>query len=247
MNRYFAELSYKGTNYHGWQIQPNADTVQETLEHAFSTLLQEKIAVVGAGRTDTGVHAQFYVAHFDITIEIKDTQNLIFKLNSFLPSDIAIYKLYRVDEKMHARFSALRRSYEYRIARRKLPFAQDYSHYIYGDLDTESMRHAAEIILQYEDFTSFSKLHTDTKNNLCQIFSLTVEEIDNILIIQITANRFLRNMVRAIAGTLIDVGMGKFPASELKSIIEGKNRALSGASAPAKGLFLTNIEYPGSD
>jgi len=244
MQRYFTELSYKGTNYHGWQIQPNAASVQEALEKAFSLILRSPVKITGAGRTDTGVHAEFYIAHFEYKEVITDMRQFIFRLNRILPKDIAVYKIYPVSEDMHARFSAVSRTYRYQIARQKLPFASDFSYYVYGSLDVAAMQKASDIMLKYRDFTSFSKMHTDTQNNLCEIYKAGFEEKNGLLLYEIAANRFLRNMVRAITGTLIDIGQRKISPEQIGKIIEQKNRSAAGKSVPGKGLFLTDIQYP---
>lgn len=244
MNRYFVKLSYKGTSFHGWQIQPNAVTIQDVLQKAFSLLLREDIAVTGAGRTDTGVHAKNYIAHFESVKKIEDCNQFVFKLNSFLNNDIAVHKIFPVNEDAHARFSAISRTYEYRIHKNKNPFLTDTSYYIYEKLDFNAMNSAAKILFEYNDFTSFSKLHTDTKTNFCKIFRADFTEIGQQYVFIIEADRFLRNMVRAITGTLLDVGRGKINDEDFRKIIENKNRSFAGASVPAHGLFLTEIKYP---
>ncbi len=243
MFRYFTELAYDGTAYHGWQIQPNAHTVQAELENVFSLIFSEKVKIIGAGRTDTGVHAEHFTAHFELSKPIENIEKKLFQLNNFLPKDIVLHKIYRVADNMHARFSAKKRSYSYRIARKKLPFVYAYSHYVFGKLDIDGMQKAANSLMNYEDFTSFSKLHTDTNNNICNIFSANFYEKNDILFFEISANRFLRNMVRAITGTLLEIGRGKIQPTEIHNIIKAKNRNAAGASVPAKGLFLTKIEY----
>lgn len=244
MHRYFVRLSYKGTAYHGWQIQPNAITVQETLQKAFSLLLKEDIAVIGAGRTDTGVHAINYFAHFELINGIDDLKQLVFKLNRFLKNDIAVHAVFPVKEDIHARFSAISRTYEYRIHRKKNPFLTDTSLYMYENLDFEAMNSAAKILFDYKDFTSFSKLHTDTKTNFCKIIRAEWIQRGEQYIFIIEADRFLRNMVRAITGTLLDVGRKKISENDFRKIIESKNRSAAGVSVPAHGLFLTEIKYP---
>ena len=244
MNRYFVRLSYKGTNFHGWQIQPNALTVQEVLQKAFSLLLKENIKIIGAGRTDTGVHALNYYAHFETETEVKDLNQLKYKLNSFLNSDIVIHDIFPVKEDIHARFSAISRTYEYRIHQNKNPFLTETSFYIYEELDFEAMNSAAEILFDYKDFTSFSKLHTDTKTNFCKIHRAEWIDRNKQKVFVIEADRFLRNMVRAITGTLLDAGRKKITNSDFRKIIESKNRSAAGASVPAHGLFLTEIKYP---
>lgn len=244
MHRYFVHLSYHGGRYHGWQIQPNALSVQEVLENAFSTILQQKITVTGAGRTDTGVHASKYVLHFDVTTRLTDINRLIYRLNSYLPADIAIQRILEVPPDAHARFSAISRTYNYLIALEKDPFSTHTAYYLRIRPDVRAMNEAAEILMEYRDFTSFSKLHTDVKTNFCKITKACWEEVDNRLIFTIKADRFLRNMVRAIVGTLIDVGKGKISVDQVRTIIEKQDRGAAGASAPAHGLILTDVEYP---
>jgi tRNA pseudouridine38-40 synthase len=244
MQRYFVQLSFKGTNYHGWQIQPNAHSLQGIIEEAFSTLLREESAVVGAGRTDTGVHASFFVMHFDSEKKGLNLQKLVFRLNRFLPSDIAIQKIWMVPPFAHARFSAISRAYKYYISREKNPFRIETSYTYTGFLDVEKMNRAASILFEFEDFTSFSRLHTDVKTNNCKIFQAFWKEENDQLIFTIKADRFLRNMVRAIVGTLLKVGKGKISENDFRKIIEQKDRRAAGASAHARGLFLVDIEYP---
>ena len=244
MQRYFVQLNFKGTRYHGWQIQPNSLSIQEVIENAFSTILQERIAVTGAGRTDTGVHASFYVMHFDVSAQLVDIPKFIYQLNSFLPADIAIQNIWPVSDDAHARFSALSRTYKYYINLTKDPFQTDLSYYYRGVPDHEKMNEAARMMMDYNDFTSFSRLHTDVSSNLCTIYRADWQRKGNSLIFTIKANRFLRNMVRAIVGTLLDVGKGKITASMIRTVIEKQDRGVAGASAPAHGLYLTDIEYP---
>ncbi len=242
--RYFLQLSYKGTNYHGWQVQPNAVTVQEVMEKTLSTLLREKISVTGAGRTDTGVHASFFVLHFDSADEELDKGNLVFKLNNFLPNDIAVQKIQKVSPDFHARFSAVSRTYNYVISTEKDPFSLETAYRHTGSLDVEKMNEAATILFEYDDFTSFSRLHTEVKTNRCKILQAEWKQEEDKLIFIIKADRFLRNMVRAIVGTLLEVGKRKRTVDEFRKIIEKKYRGAAGASAPAHGLFLVDIEYP---
>lgn len=244
LKRYFIQLSYKGTNYHGWQIQPNAISVQEVLEKTLSTVLRQKVEVVGAGRTDTGVHGSFFVLHFDVNEELGNPENLVYKLNSLLPTDIAIQKIWPVANNLHARFSAVSRTYKYYISTRKNPFKADTSFKYLLPLDIDKMNEAARILAEYEDFTSFSRLHTDVKTNNCKILWAEWEVVNTQLIFTIKADRFLRNMVRAIVGTLLEVGKGKLSLNDFRKIIEAKDRGAAGASAPAKGLFLVDVEYP---
>ncbi len=242
ITRYFIQLSYKGTNFHGWQYQPNALSVQETVESKLAIILQQKIPLTGAGRTDTGVHARFYVAHFEVDTDI-ETVILTRKLNMMLPSDIAVQTIFEVDNNLHARFDALRRTYEYYFHFAKDPFLQDISLYSSHKLDVETMNLAANELFHYTDFTSFSKLHTDVKTNNCQIYKAEWRKAGNNLIFTIEADRFLRNMVRAIVGTLVEIGKHKMTIAEFKNIIERKNRNGAGMSMPAHGLFLTKIDY----
>ena len=244
--RYFIQCSYNGTNYHGWQIQPNAISVQEVLEDTLTTILREKISVVGAGRTDTGVHASFFILHFDSEISEIDSGKMVYKLNSFLPHDIAVQKIWKVDGEMHARFSALSRTYKYFISTKKNPFQTETTYKYLKPLDISKMNEAAKVLFDYEDFTSFSRLHSDVKTNNCKIYLAEWSQKNNQLVFTIKADRFLRNMVRAIVGTLMEVGQGKLSVDDFKKIIELKNRGSAGASAPAQGLFLVDIEYPGN-
>jgi tRNA pseudouridine38-40 synthase len=244
MTRYFIELAYDGTRYHGWQVQPNASTVQETIEQIFSTFLKEEIRITGAGRTDTGVHASFFVAHFDSRDNaLADDPDLVHKLNRFLPDDIVLKSIRSVSPEMHARFSARSRTYHYYIHQKKPLFNRDYCHYYFGELDAESIQRACDALLEYRDFTSFSKVHTDVKTNDCTIAYARWVATDDGFRFEIKADRFLRNMVRAIVGTLMEVGSGNISTEEFREIIASKDRARAGMSAPAKGLFLVDIEY----
>jgi len=242
--RYFIQLSYNGTAYHGWQIQPNAPTVQEMINKALSTILRKDINVVGAGRTDTGVHASDFMAHFDGDIKDFSPEQLCFKLNRFLPKDIAIHKLFEVSPDAHTRFDAISRTYHYYIDTEKNPFTRDYSHTPHPIPDIDIMNEACKVLFDYIDFTSFSKLHTDTKTNNCKIHKAVWKKKDHQLIFTIKADRFLRNMVRAIVGTLIDIGNKNITIDELRNIIESKDRGNAGVSVPGRALFLSNIEYP---
>jgi len=244
MQRYFIELSFKGTRYHGWQVQPNALSVQEVMETTFSTFMRQKIEITGAGRTDTGVHASFYVAHFDVDELPFSPPDLVEKLNRFLPADIALHRIYPVKPEAHARFSATRRTYQYHIARTKDPFTLETCYQFLHPLDVDAMNEAAAMLRAYSDFTSFSKLHSDVKTNLCKVEEAYWRTEGNQLVFTISADRFLRNMVRAIVGTLIDVGRGKTTIGEWVAIIEKKDRCAAGTSAPPQGLFLTGIDYP---
>ncbi|MCK4344064.1 MAG: tRNA pseudouridine(38-40) synthase TruA [Bacteroidales bacterium] len=244
-HRYFIQLSYNGTNYHGWQIQPNASTIQETLENALSTILKEKIETVGAGRTDTRVHARMFFAHFDTEKKDLDKKKkIVFQLNGILPADIAVQNIFYVNDDVHARFDALSRTYEYHIHQKKDPFLDNFSYYLYGNPDIEKMNRASELLFDYTDFTSFSKLHTDVQTNDCNIIQAEWEKENHRLIFTIKANRFLRGMVRAIVGTTLELGFGKICLAEFRKIIEDKDRSKAGFSVPAHGLFLVDIEYP---
>jgi tRNA pseudouridine38-40 synthase len=243
--RYFIFISYKGTSYHGWQIQPNSVTVQKLLDEALSKILSENILTTGAGRTDTGVHAIFFCAHFDsASNDLHSNRNLIYKINSFLPKDIAVTSLRKVRPDANARFSALSRTYKYFISREKDPFSVDSSWHLFGDLNIKAMNDASNLLSKHSDFTSFSRLNTDTKTNICKIYSAGWKENNNQIIFTIKADRFLRNMVRSIVGTMIEIGIGKIDLGKFEDIINAKDRCKAGKSAPAKGLFLTEIEYP---
>lgn len=244
-SRYFIKLSYKGTNYHGWQIQPNAITIQEVLNKAFSTILRESIEITGAGRTDTGVHALNYVAHFDSEQErLTEDGKLLFKINGFLPKDIVVHSIEQVNNEAHARFDAISRTYNYYIHQKKDPFLLESSYFLNQNLDVDLMNKASKLLFDFTDFTSFSKLHTDVKTNNCNITEAFWIFEDHKLFFTITADRFLRNMVRAIVGTLIEIGKHKLSLEDFVKIINNKNRSEAGVSVPAHGLFLTNIKYP---
>lgn len=242
--RYFLFISFKGTSYHGWQIQPESVTVQKILEDSLSTVLSEKIETTGAGRTDAGVHASFFCVHFDsMKPDLELSSNFMFRLNGILPNDISVNSIRKVIPEAHARFSAINRTYKYYISRKKDPFRQESSWYVYGSLDIDLMNEAAALLLNESDFTSFSRLHSDNKTNICKIYQASWEEEKDLLIFTIKADRFLRNMVRAIVGTLIDVGKKKISIKDFTDIIHARNRGSAGKSALAKGLFLTGIEY----
>ena len=242
--RYFIELSYNGKNYHGWQIQPNEISIQETIEKAMSVLLKEDLSVVGCGRTDTGVHASQFFLHFDCQSPI-DKEKLKFRLNSFLPEDIAIFQIISVDNDAHARFQAMSRSYQYKISLEKDVFQKDLSLEIsHSALDVDMMNKAAIMLMDYTDFKCFSRSKTDVKTYECSITEAYWEAQGNQLIFNISANRFLRNMVRAIVGTLLEVGKGRMSLEGFKNVIESRDRKMAGASVKAKGLFLTAVVYP---
>ncbi|ADF51320.1 tRNA pseudouridine(38-40) synthase TruA [Zunongwangia profunda] len=241
--RYFIDLAYLGTAYHGWQIQPEAVSVQQVLQEALSKILQQNIEVVGAGRTDAGVHATQMYAHFDADLNC-DEKTLQFKLNSFLPKDISIRQLFKVQSQAHARFDACSRSYEYHIVNFKDPFKIDLAYYLLKQPDIEKMNHAAAMLKDYTNFKCFSKSRTDVKTYNCNITAAFWEQSKDELIFHITADRFLRNMVRAIVGTLLDIGLGKNSVEFLKEILKSEDRSMAGTSVPAHGLYLTRIEYP---
>ena len=243
--RYFIFISYKGTSYHGWQTQPNSVTVQQILDDALSVVLREKISTTGAGRTDTGVHALFFCAHFDsLSPDLTTIQNLIFRLNRFLPDDISVNSIKKVLPDANARYSAVSRTYRYNISRIKDPFFDNSSWFLHGKIDISSMNEACLLLFHHSDFTSFSRLHSGAKTNICNIYSASWKETNNRLVFTIKADRFLRNMVRAIVGTMVEIGFGKMNLKEFEEIILAKDRCRAGKSAPAKGLFLTDIEYP---
>ncbi len=244
MNRYFIYLAYDGTNYHGWQIQPDRNSVQAELNRALSTIYQQELTVVGAGRTDTGVHATVMVAHFDFEDDV-DCVQLTYKLNRFLPRDISIYKVCPVVPEAHARFDATSRTYKYYVTSVKYPFNRQYSCRVYSELDYERMEEAAQTLFDYTDFTSFSKLHTDVKTNNCKIMQANWVQQDEITwVFTIQADRFLRNMVRAIVGTLLEVGRHKMTVAQFRQVIESMDRCAAGTSAPANALFLVDVTYP---
>ena len=243
IRRYFITLSYSGKNYCGWQIQPNAISVQQTLQEAMSTLMRKKIDIVGAGRTDSGVHAREMIAHFDWEESDFDTNELCMKLNRFLPKDISIHSIKEVSADAHARFSAVSRTYSYCITQIKDPFLHDLKCRIYFDPDIKMMNQLCEILKETDDFTSFSKLHTDVKTNICNVKYAQWDSIGGDFVFTIQADRFLRNMVRSIVGTLLQAGRGRLGEAEFRQIIQAKNRCAAGESAPAHALFLEKVEY----
>ena len=240
--RYFIKLAYNGTNYHGWQSQPNASSVQETLNKAISIILNTEITLMGAGRTDTGVHAKEMYAHFDFETPF-DIQNLVHKLNSYLPKDIVIYTVIAVHDEAHARFDATKRTYEYHINTFKDAFLPNESWYFHHVLDIDLMNEASNILFNHTNFQCFSKVNTDVNTFDCTIFEAHWKKENDKLIFTISANRFLRNMVRAIVGTMVNIGLHKITLDDFKMIILSKNRDKAGFSVPAHGLFLTKIDY----
>lgn len=243
MKRYFLHLAYNGKAYHGWQVQPGDTTVQGVLEHCLSLKLKQPVSLIGCGRTDTGVNARNFYAHFD-SEPIADTAELVHRLNVFLPNDIMVFSCWQVAPDFHARFDALSRTYHYYVTRKKNPFHIDDALYVYGDIDVERMNEAAQILFEYSDFTSFSKLHTQVKTNNCSIMEARWLETDDLLVFRIKADRFLRNMVRAVVGTLLEVGKGKMDIAGFRSVIEKKDRCSAGTSMPAHALFLEEVSYP---
>lgn len=246
MQRYFIDLAYDGTAYHGWQVQPNGASVQECLEKALSTLLRREVGVVGAGRTDAGVHASLMVAHFDADGPL-DEAFMTDKLNRLLPPDISVYRLRAVKPDAHARFDATSRMYKYYVTTAKRPFDRQYRCRLFQRPDFDRMNEAARALFDYTDFTSFSKLHTDVKTNNCRIMEAAWTQVDEVTwVFTIRADRFLRNMVRAVVGTLLEVGRGKMDVDGFRRVIEQKNRCRAGTSVPGNALFLVDVTYPDS-
>lgn len=241
--KYFIEIAYNGKNYCGWQNQPNVLSVQEVVEKTLSILLRKDTAVVAAGRTDAGVHAKQLFVHVDME-SIDEISEFVYRMNSFLPADISVNNVLPVKEDAHARFNATKRTYEYRIVTHKSPFHHDFAHRVHTVPDVSLMNEAAQILLQYNDFQCFSRSKTDVKTYHCAITFAQWEQKEDLLTFTIAADRFLRNMVRAIVGTLLDVGYGKTSLDEFHRIIQSKDRKNAGASAPAHGLYLTKVSYP---
>ena len=245
MNRYFIYLTYNGTRYCGWQRQPNGLSVQQCIEDVLFTVLRQPVSIVGAGRTDAGVHAKMMVAHFDWVDVLLQPDSLAEKLNRLLPKDIAIYQIVPVKEEAHARFDALSRTYHYYITEQKHPFNYEWVNWMsLKGLDFGRMNEACKVLFEYSDFTSFSKLHTDAKTNNCRIDDAVWRQEESCWVFVIRADRFLRNMVRAIVGTVLEVGRGKRSIADFRALIEAKDRCLAGTSAPGKGLSLVDIVYP---
>lgn len=242
--RYFIELRYLGKAYCGWQCQPDQPTVQATVNRAISTLLREPIGVTGAGRTDTGVNASYYVAHFDCSDPIADPERLIYKLNFLLPGDISVSAVRLVRPEAHARFDAREREYRYFVERRKNPFSRNLTWQYYVPLDIGEMNRAAALLTGFDDFTSFAKLNSNNKTNICRIIHAAwTEESDDVWRFTIRADRFLRNMVRSIVGTLVDVGRGRYTVEQFREIVAARDLSRSSAGAPAQGLFLSDVKY----
>lgn len=246
MGRYFIRLAYNGAPFSGWQVQPGEVTVQQTLQQALSTVLRSEVAVTGAGRTDTGVHARMMVAHADLPLTESEAAGIIHSLNGILGRDVAVYAITKVPDGAHARFDAVSRTYRYYVATRPSPFVNRLSWLAPPRLDFEAMQQAAELIPGRRDFTSFSKLHTDTRTNICDVRSAvwSTPDSEGLRYFEITADRFLRNMVRAVVGTLVDVGRHKIAPSEVSQIIERRDRSAAGSSMPPHALYLWEVAYP---
>jgi len=245
-HRYFIKLAYNGSRYLGWQIQRQSPTVQEVLNEKMTTIFRNNINVVGCGRTDTGVHAREFYIHFDLPVNLTDNEmsQKIKKLNGYLPRDIVVFDMLHVQPDTNARFNALSRTYKYQVLLQKDPFQMDSAYAYFSKLDVEKMNAGAAILLEYLDFTSFSKVNTQVKTNNCKISEAHWRQEGNLLIFTITADRFLRNMVRAIVGTLLDMGKDKLSLSGFRQVIESKNRSNAGYSVPALGLYLHAVNYP---
>lgn len=245
MTRYFMHLAYRGASFHGWQSQPNAVSVQSTIEDALAKIMRIPIRITGAGRTDAGVNARMMIAHFDLPSSLSDCDKLVGALNSIIGKDISIYSITPVRDDAHARFDAISRTYHYYAHTVKSPFLYQLSWQAPATLNFELMNEAAQLLLSVDDFTSFSKLHTDVKTNICKVSYAKWELIEESQwVFVITADRFLRNMVRAVVGTLVDVGRGKISISQFREIIAAKNRCAAGTSMPGHALFLWDIKYP---
>ncbi len=242
MARYFLHLAYDGTNYCGWQIQPEVSTVQQTIEKVLSIFVPDHRGIVGCGRTDTGVHARNYYAHFDTELPLRD--DVQYKINAVLPRDIAVYRILPVASGLHARFNATRRQYKYHVHFRKNPFLNAYSAYHAYPLTVDAMNEAATCLLGTHDFSSFARSQTDVKHNNCTVFEAEWQPVGEGLVFTISANRFLRNMVRALVGTMLDIGSGKHAPGHLQKVMEALDRDAAGKSAHPQGLFLENIYYP---
>lgn len=242
--RYFIKLQYNGSQYHGWQIQPNARSVQETLNKALGLILRCEIETTGCGRTDTGVHARMFYAHFDLDKKIENPTQVIQRLDAMRLPGILCESIFEVSLDIHARFSASLRSYEYCIMQKRDPFLEGYAYHVFGALNIEKMNAAARLLIGHFDFGAFSKSNTQVHTNMCKVDEAYWEEKGNLLVFHIRADRFLRNMVRAIVGTLLEIGQGKIEPDEIKRIMESQNRSEAGSSVPAHGLYLTTVEYP---
>lgn len=243
MGRYFIRLGYNGAPFHGWQIQPNAMSVQEAVERSLSTVLRIPVSIVGAGRTDTGVNARTMYAHFDYDGALPEKRRFLVSLNRLVGRDIAIYDVFKVADTAHARFDATKRTYKYFVTFEKTPFFYPFSMHCPNGLDLKKMNEAARLLLKTEDFTSFAKLHSDAKTNICRVTQAEWKMEGNMAVFTISADRFLRNMVRAVVGTLVEIGRGKMTIDEFKNVIEKKDRCAAGQSMPGEALFLWDIKY----
>lgn len=245
MARYFMRLAYNGALFHGWQSQPNAVSVQSTIEDALATVLRQPVKITGAGRTDAGVNARMMIAHLDLPDDYAGVDNLPRALNSLVGRDIAIYSIEKVHDDAHARFDATSRTYHYYAHKGKSPFLYNNSWQAPDNLDYEKMNEAARILLEVDDFTSFAKLHTDVKTNICKVTEASWQPLgEGRWVFVITADRFLRNMVRAVVGTLVEVGRGKMTIGQFKQVVEAKDRCAAGTSMPGHALYLWNVSYP---
>lgn len=243
--RYFLSLAYDGTNYHGWQIQPNAITVQQVINESLGKILRQELNVVGCGRTDTGVHASYYVLHFDVEKSIDNFGKFLYHLNAVLPSDISVYEMHKVSDEKHARFDAVAREYHYFFSKTYHPFLNRFAHRLIQIPDKELLKAAANTIQQNTDFESFCKAHAANKTNICHVSESEWIERDDLLIYRIKADRFLRNMVRALTGTMLEIGLGKRNLDDLQKIFDAKDRRKAGMSVEPEGLFLTGVWYEG--
>lgn len=243
-HRYFIEVAYNGARYHGWQVQPNAISVQAVLNDCLSKILRQEVRVMGAGRTDAGVHARQLFAHFDLVLLIEDFPIFLNRMNAFLPKDISVQSIRQVSSNAHARFDALSRTYEYWVVQEKNPFQEGNAYLLHKPLDVELMNAAAQKLFEFNDFSAFCKSDTQTKTNNSKIKEAVWERRGELLVFTVRADRFLRNMVRAIVGTLLEVGLGKITQAQFVQTIKSKDRSNAGASVPAHGLYLTKIEYP---
>lgn len=244
MYRYFISFAYNGKNFCGWQVQENAKSVQQALVDALKLIFKTEICIQGAGRTDTGVHASFFVAHFDTDTKIDDLEKIAKSLNGILKKDIVVFDIFEVTNDFHSRFSAISRTYTYFVLQQKNVFLQDFALYFKYPLDIEKMNSACEILQKHNDFACFQKTGSDVENSLCNVLFAKWQKSENMLVFTIQANRFLRNMVRSIVGTMLDVGQNKISVSYFEQIILSKNRSNAGISVDAQGLFLTDIVYP---
>jgi len=242
--RYFIKLAFDGTDFSGWQIQPNAATVQEELEKAMALIISHKEGITGCGRTDSGVHSRVFFAHFDVEEPIKSPENLVFKLNRYLPPSIAIQEIFAVRAGMHARFSALMREYTYTVITEKDPFLFPKAYLYSPEMDIDLMNDGSRLLMDYSDFECFSKVRTQVANFRCKLHSAEWIKNQHVLKFTICSDRFLRNMVRSIVGTLLDLGRHKLSMEDLESILLSHNRGKAGRSVPAKGLMLTDVRYP---